>query len=126
MFNRTSDDILKLKDKIQPTDTTINIKDLLDTENCVNIINQLKEIKTNKKKFEFITTLSNKIINQFENYSKIYSSVIELYTDDDEFSDNIYLNVVKIIEDATFNILQDNENFLYDKDKDISMKDLTL
>ena len=124
LFNRTSDDILKLKDKIQPTDTTINIKDLLDTENCVNIINQLKEIKANKKKFDFITTLSNKIINQFENYSKIYSSVIELYTDDDEFSDNIYLNVVKIIEDATFNILQDNEKFLYNKDKDISMKDL--
>ena len=124
LFKKTSDEIIKLKDKIQPTDTTINIKHIIDTDNCVKIINRMKGIETNSKKFEFITTLEDHIIDQFINYSKIYSSVIELYTDNDEFSDNVYLNVVRIIKDATFNILQDNENFMYDQNKNITMKEL--
>ena len=125
LFSKNSEDILKLKDKIQPTDRTINIKDIIDTENCVSIIAKLKKIEGNSEKFEFITRLEPKTISQFENYAKIYSSVIELDTDED-FSDNIYDTVIMIISEATFNILQDNENFLYYNEKKKEYEKITM
>ena len=120
-----SEDILKLKDKIQPTDRTISIKDIIDTEKCVFAITKMKNIADNFKIFNYIKTLDEKTISQFENYSKIYSSVIELDTNDD-FSDNVYDKVVNIITDATFNILQDTENFLYYNEKESKNENVTM
>ena len=111
LFSKTSEEIIKLKDKIQPTDRTINLKDIIDTEKCVSIINKLKELKDNFKIFVYIKRLDDKTISQFENYSKIYSSIIELYYTD--ISDNVYDKVINIIRDATINILQDKEILTY-------------
>ena len=47
-----------------------------------------------------------------KNIQKIYSSVIELDSND-ENSDNVYNKVVNIIRNATFIILQDSEYLLY-------------
>ena len=116
LFSKTNDEILKLKDRIQPTDRTISIKDIIDTNDCISHIIKMKDIKDNFKILEYITRLGDKEIEKFENYSEIYSSIIELDTDDD-FSNNVYDQVVSIIKDATFNILQDNENFLYFNEK---------
>ena len=116
LFSKSSNDIIKLKEKIQPTDTTIKIKDIVDTSRCVEIIDKMKKTEGNQGKFEYITTLETEI-EQFENYSKVYPSIIELYTDDD-ISDNVYDKVVNIITEASFNIEQDKEKFLYfDKTK---------
>jgi len=117
LFSKTSEEILKLKDKIQPTDRTISIKDILDTEKCVYIIDKLKKIGDNSGILEYIKKLDDKTISQFENYSKIYSSVIELDDTDEDISDNVYDKVIDIITDATINILQDTENLIYKNKK---------
>ena len=130
LFSKTSKEISKLKDKIQPTDRTISIKDIYDTQECVNIITIMGEKKSDLEIFNYITQLNDETIAKFENYSKVYSSIIELDTDDD-ISDNIYDKVFNIFKEAYFNIEQDSENFLYKNDetndfKSIDMKELVL
>ena len=125
LFSKTSNEIIKLKDKIQPTDRTISIQDVLDTEKCVFIINRMKDLKQNSKIFDYIKALSDNVISQFQNYSKIYSSIIELDSNDG-FEDNIFDKVNNIIKDATFNILQDEENFLYYNDKEKKNENITM
>jgi hypothetical protein len=82
----------------------------------------MKEIKNNFKIFEYIKKMNEEEISQFENYSKIYSSVIELELDSNVEeergdtpleSDNVYDRVVNIMKKSTFIILQDTENFSY-------------
>ncbi len=65
----------------------------------------MKILKDNFKIFEYIKGLDKdeKTIQQFENYSKIYSSIFELVSNED-ISENVYDKVVTIITDATFNI----------------------
>ena len=125
LFSKKSEEIIKLKDKIQPTDRTISIKDIIRTENCVFHIEKMKKEKDNFKIFEHIKTMNTDTISDFENYSKIYSSIIELDTNE-EFSDNLYDKITNIIKDATFNILQDRENFLYYKDEEKKHERITM
>ena len=115
LFSKTSKEIAQLKDRIQPTDRTISINDIIDTEQCNIEISKMVKIKDNDKIFSFIQTMNKRTIKQFENYSKIYESVIELDRNDED-SDNLYEQVITIIKDATFNIEQDSEKFLYIKD----------
>ena len=112
LFSKTGKDIDKLKDRIQPTDRTISIKDVIDTEECNSEIIKMKKIKDNNKIFTYIQTMNEKTINQFKNYSKVYQSVIELDRNDED-SENLYELVYDIIKDANFNIFQDFEKFLY-------------
>ena len=129
MFSKTSEDIKRLKDKIQPTDRTINIQEIIGLDKCVSAITKMKKLEDNFRIFEYIKSMKKEEISDFENYSKIYPSTIELDSNDD-FSDNIYVQVIKVIKNASFNFLQDTENFLYyDQDKgkyevNISMEDL--
>ena len=127
LFKTTSENINKLKDKIQPTDRTIEIKDITDTEVCVAAISTMKnKIQDNFKIFNYIKSMDEKTISQFENYSKIYSSVIELNTNQEDLDGNIYEKIIGIITDATFNILQDSQNFLYYDDKENKNKKITM
>jgi len=64
-----------------------------------------------------------KTIKQFENYSKIYESVIELDRNDED-SDNIYTKVYNIIKSATFTICQDDEKFLFHENDKINSTNL--
>ena len=125
LYPKTSEQILKLKEKIQPTDGTITIQDIIDTENCVFHITKMKALKDNFKIFEYIKTLNDdeKTINQFENFSKIYSSIDELDSNED-LSDNIYDKVITIIKDATFNISQDSEKFMYENEKNVKDEEI--
>ena len=117
LFSHKKEEILKLKDRIQPTDKTIDIKDIKDTADCVSAITKMKELKNNFEIFKYIKNMDIDEISQFVNYSKIFPSVIELDTNDD-FSDNVYYRVINIMEKATFIISQDTENFIYcDKGK---------
>ena len=77
----------------------------------------MKDLKDNFKIFENIKKLSDKEILQFDNNSRIYSSIIELDSNDD-FEENVFDKVNNIIKDVTFNILQDEENFLYYNEKE--------
>ena len=113
LFSKTSDEIHKLIDKINPNNRTINIKDIIDIERCIFAITEMRALKNNFKIFEYIKRLDDKTISQFENYSRIYSPIIKLDYRDDDISYNVYDKVVNIIREATFNILQDTENIIY-------------
>ena len=126
LFSKTSEDIEKLKDRIQPTDRAITIQDIIDTKECNSEIIRMKKLKDNDKIFVNIKTMNKTTIEQFENYSQIYESIIELDRNDED-SDNLYLKVIDIIKYASFNISQDSEKFLYrdgEKDIDISLEKL--
>ena len=77
----------------------------------------MKDLKQNSRIFEYIKALSDNVISQFKNYYKIYSSIIELDSDDD-FEDNAIDKVNNIIKEATCNILKDEEKFMYYNDKE--------
>ena len=68
LFSKKSEEIIKLNDKIQPTDRTISIKDIIRTENCVFHIEKMKKEKDNFKIFEHIKTMNTDTISDFENY----------------------------------------------------------
>ena len=72
----------------------------------------MKKLEDNFKILNYIKSMNEKIISKFENYSKIYSSIIELDRNDD-ISGNLYEKVFNIIKDAIFDISQDTEKFLY-------------
>ena len=126
LFSKTNEDIEKLKDRVQPTDRTISIKDIIDTKEYNSEIIRMKKIKDNDKIFLNIKSMNETTIKQFENYSKIYESIIELDRNDED-SDNLYKKVNEIIKSASFNIFQDSEKFFYfdgKKDKEISFEQL--
>ena len=88
----------------------------------------MKDLKGNFEIFEYIKRkLHNKEISQFENYSKIYPSIIELDSNKN-FEDNVFDRVNNIIKDVTFNIFQDEEYFfiiiIMKKNENITMEEL--
>ena len=113
LFSKVGQNIETLKDKIEPTNRTINIQDIIDTGECIEHISQMKKIGNNFKIFDYIKARSDTVISQFENYSKIFLSVIELDRNND-FSDKTYEKVYeKIKDELMINILQDEEKILY-------------
>ena len=113
LYKKTINDIKGLKKKTQPTDRTINIKDIISTEKCIYDITEMKKIKDNSKLFAYIKIMTQERIDNFETYSKIYNSILELDDSADILEDNVYAQVLKLIKDSTLSILQDTEIFLY-------------
>ena len=112
LFSKTTEDINILKDTILPINNIIDIKDLMDTEKCIVEINKMKQLRDNNEIFNYITEMNEEIINQFENYSKIYPYIIELDRNKED-SKNIYDQIYNIIKDSSFNINQDSEELVY-------------
>ena len=124
LFSKNIENIDKLKERIQPINRIINIKDIIDTKNCIIEINKIISLKDNNEIFKYIQSMHEETIDQFENYSNIYSSIIELDINDED-TENIYDQVYEIIQDASFNIYQDSEELLYyGKENKITMKEL--
>ena len=113
LFKKTKDDIKELKKKIQPTDRTIDINDIISTEKCIYDITEMKKLKDNFKIFNYITNMNQERIDNFKTYSKIYNSIIELDDSAEDLEDNIHAQVLKLIKNSTLSILQDTEIFLY-------------
>ena len=106
-------DISVLYDRIDPTNRTITIKNIQDTEACIKIFNKFKELNNNSQIFEYIKNeLKDNDISKFEIFSKNYSSIIELDRNEDT-SINLYKEVDDYIKNATFIFRQDNEDFTY-------------
>ena len=102
-----------LKDRIDPTNTTINSEDIDNTIECINIVAKMKKKSNNFEIYKFIKQLDEKDISYFVNYSKKYPAIIELdrYYDP---SENIFEQVKKKIEkELTLNISQEADNFIY-------------
>ena len=133
LFEKIGKNIQYLKDRIQPTITTLEINDIDDTQKCIKEITEMKKLKDNFERFDYVKRWDSKskIISQFENYSKIYSSVIDLDRYYDK-SENIYEQVEEKIKIClSLNISQDSEIFTYvikeekeEKIKEISMEEL--
>ena len=122
--SNTNQNISSLYKKIDPTNRTITIKNIEDTEKCIKIFIKLKELNDNNKIFEYIKKeLKEEDISVFEMFSKNYSSIIELERNDDS-SLNLFNQVNDYIQDAIFIFRQDNEDFSYGKDKKTSMDEL--
>lgn len=65
----------------------------------MSIINKMKALKDSFNIFEYIKRFDDEAISQFENYSKIFSSIIEL-DDLEDNSDNVYDKVINIVRNA--------------------------
>ena len=131
LFEKIGKDISYLKDRIQPSDKRINIKNIIDTEQCISKIEYMNKMNDNFKIFSYIRkNLDKTAIEQFDTYSKKYSIIIEL----DRFydsSEDYYLDVKNIIgKKFIIKIDQDSQSCLYTNEKDkvepISLKDLII
>ena len=111
-------DVYYLQNRIQPTSTTLEIKDINSTQKCIDIMTELSNLEDNNERFKYIKNLNKKTITHFENYSNVFNSVIELVRYYDN-SEDIYEQVKMLIEKyLSLNIYQYSENFSYEyKDK---------
>ena len=118
-----------LEEKIQPTNRTIDLDDVLATERCIFHMSKMKDQNNNFERIEYIKKLPPSEINHFVKYSQIFSYIIELDRIDDA-SDNVYEQVLKIIKiDFTLKIDQDYEEYSYcikeqNDSENISMEEL--
>jgi len=110
LFSKIDQDIKILYDRIQPTDRTISIKDIKYTEECISAFKKMKNLEDNFRIFDYIKSMDEDMISKFENYSRIYSSVIELDTFYDN-SQNLFEEVHDKLKEETFHIFQDTDSF---------------
>ena len=71
-----------LKNKIKMTISLIKLKDIIAFEKCIFHLKKMKNLGNNFEIFSYIKSMDQESINQFENYSKHYTSIIELETND--------------------------------------------
>ena len=119
-LNQPHDNLNLLYEKLDPNKGTIEAKDIDDTIICVQFFYDLKKIEDNKSVFNQIKEKfknNDKLIDSFKNFSYIYSSIIELDQNFDNFSLNLYDKVKIIIKKVvfTFSTFQDK---LYIENKD--------
>ena len=106
LFEKTSDHIKKLYDKIEPSNPTLTIKDIEETEKCVQIFDEIKKLNNFGKNKSF----SKDDIDKFERYSKVYTSIIDLDRKNSS-SKSLFEQVDSIIKHAIFTFKQDFEDF---------------
>ena len=127
LFSKIDKNIINLIDRINPCDNSITIKDIKDTEKCISTIKIMKELKENNKIFDYIKTLDEETIFCFENFIEHFNLIIELDRYYEE-SKNIYIKILKYInEGLTFEILQDKEIIYYsnkDKNENLTFEEL--
>ena len=110
LFSKIDQNISYLYNRIQPTDRTISIADIKNTEDCISAFSKMKKTEDNFRIYAYIKNMEKTDISKFENYSRIYSSVIELDTFYDD-SENLFDEVNDIVKDKAFNIYQDEDDF---------------
>ena len=123
LLSKNNQDINLLYDRIDPTNPSITMANIQDTEECIKIFNEFKKLNNNFKIFNYIKSLDNNQISKFENFSKNYISIIELDRNDDS-SLNLYQQVIKIIQNANFIFSQDSVDFSYGEKNEINIKEL--
>ena len=124
LLSKTTVDIKYLFETIDPNSNTITLKDIIDTQECVGIFNEMKEINDKKAIFEFLKEKmkDNEIIKRFINFSQIYASVIDLNQNFD-FSNSLFEKVQEKIINANFFFYHDHEEFFYHNDNNSTTLD---
>jgi len=124
LLSNTNKDIKYLYDRIIPNNQILTIKDIQDCEECIKIFKKFKEFTNNFDLYEYIKIIiNNEQIKFFESYSKNYSQIIELDINGNS-GFNLFEIVNKIVQNSTFILNQDNENFCYDENNKINMEEL--
>ena len=99
-LNQKHDNLNLLYDKLDVINQSITSKDIDDTISCVEVFKEIKNCENHQKRFDFIKEKfkgNKELLKSFENFSEIYSSVIELNRNFDDFSLNLYSEVEKIV-----------------------------
>ena len=95
---------------MQLTNRTINKKDIKNAEDCILIFSKMIKMKDNFRIYSYIKNMEETEISKFIDYSRIYSSIIDLDIFYDN-SKNLYDEIKDIIKDKVFNIYQDEDDF---------------
>jgi len=101
-----------LKDKLDPTNRSISIKDIDDTIECLYHFKNLIKCGPSKIIY-YLKELGEETIKKFESYSKKYPSIIEL---DRKNEKDAFEKVYQIIQDTSLIFKLDNEDFCYNID----------
>ena len=101
----------KLKDKLDPTNRSISIKDIDDTIKCLKVFQDFKKLDA-LAILNYITLLQQDQIKIFKSYSKKFGSIIEL---NERKEEDRFEKVYDIIQDSSLLFNLDNEDFLYNK-----------
>ena len=99
-----------IKDKLDPTNRSISIKDIDDTIECLCHFKNLIFFEDSSKIIDYLKELDEETIKKFESYSKKYPSIIEL---DRKKEKDAFEKVYQIIQDASLIFKLDNEDFCY-------------
>ena len=111
----------KLKDKLDPTNRSISIKDINDTIECLNHFKNFVN-KDAQGILNYIKLLTEEQIKTFESFSKKFGSIIELNSKNEK---DPFKQVYDIIKDASLLFNLDNEDFGYKNDgKFIKIKNI--
>ena len=102
----------KLKDKLDPTNRSISIKDINDTIECLIHFKTLVNLDA-KGILNYIKLLTEEQIKTFESFSKKFGSIIELNSKNEK---DPFKKVYDIIQDASLLFNLDNEDFGYKND----------
>ena len=121
-------EIEKLKERLEPTNRTITIKNIDDCIKCISVFKEFKDLNDTSRIFDYIkdkNRFTDKKIENFENFSKAYNSVIELEINKD--SDKDLKKIYDIIKMAKFSFRQENEVFTYgENENEITMEELII
>ena len=112
-----------LKNKLDPTNRSLSIKDIEDAIICLNQFSNFKD-KNGYEIIEHIKYLDEEIIKKLISYSKHYPSIKEL---DNKNEKDIFEKIYIIIEDASLIFKLDGEIFRYtndDEKKEIEIEEL--
>ena len=127
LIKKTNSNIDYLKDRLDPTNKRMTLKNIEDTIECLNEFKILVNLNGSQMLDHIKRLDDDDKINKFISYSKNYASIIELDRNEDNFSLNTFKDVDKIIKNAYFIFEEDSEDFYYKENgenKSISMKDL--
>ena len=102
----------KLKDKLDPTNRSISIKDIDDTIECLNHFKEFIKYEP-PEIISYIKLLGEEKIKKFESLSKKFGSIIELDTKNEK---DPFKEIYDIIQDASLLFNLDNEDFGYNID----------
>jgi len=98
-----------LKDKLDPTNRSISIKDIEDSTSCLNQFTELRN-KDDTQIIEYLKDLDKDTIKKIISFSKHFPSIKEL---DSKNEKDIFENIYTIIDDASLTFKLDTEIFRY-------------
>jgi len=112
-----------LKDKLDPTNRSISIKDIEDSTSCLKQFIELKN-KNDIKIIEYLKDLGEETIKKMISFSKHFPSIKEL---DSKNEKDIFEDIYIIIDNASLTFKLDSQNFKYknnEENKEITIEEL--